>query len=380
MIARRKKIAYVSGTRADFGLMKSVLKAIDQHRGLKLQLYVTGMHLMRQFGQTIREVKRIFPKTKILKAMVSGDNHAAAAQFFAKVSMVVSREFTRNRPDLVFVLGDRPEMLAVACVCLYLGIPVAQLHGGERTGTVDELARHAITKLGSLHLPATADAAKRIRKLGEDPRRIKIVGAPAMDTILHARLPVRRQLLKHLGIKQALKSFILVTLHPISEDPEHAGGQMRLVLDAVASFGLPVVAIYPNADVGGKKMIAVLKQYQKQTDFYVFPSIRYENFLALEREAAVWVGNSSGALIEGAYFGTPVVNVGPRQLNRLRGNNVIDADYDLGQIRKAITSALQGKRVKSRSLWGDGRTGPRVAKLLSELPLSKSFQLKRITY
>src|SRR3989344_2450160 len=196
----KKKIAYISGTRADFGLMTPILRAIDRSKRLDLQVYATGMHLMPEFGNTVSYFKKEFPNTQKINAVFETDDRAGAVKFAAKFLNEVVKVFSRNRQDFVLTLGDRPEMLCAALACLYLGIPTGQVHGGDKTSIVDEIARHAITKLSHVHLTATEESASRIEKMGEEKRRIYIVGAPALDTILNEKLLTRKELCRQLGL------------------------------------------------------------------------------------------------------------------------------------------------------------------------------------
>src|SRR3989338_852932 len=336
---KKKKIAYVSGTRADFGLMTPVLKAVRASDKLELKLYATGMHLMPEFGETINHIRKEFPEVVPVQAVFEKDNRESAAKFTGDFLSKLTLEFGENRPDFVLILGDRVEMLCVAVACLYLGIPTGHLHGGEKTSTVDEIARHAITKLASIHFSATNESAERIRKMGEEEWRIRVVGAPALDVILNEELPTREALCRQLKLEPKDK-FMLITQHSVSEEIEEACRQMEETIAAAKEAGLPAVIIYPNADSGGRKMIDIIDKEKNNPLFRVFSSLEYKTFLALEREAAVWVGNSSGAMIESSSFKTPVVNIGTRQSGRQRGENVIDAGYDRNEIVSAINKSL----------------------------------------
>ncbi|MDP3696587.1 MAG: UDP-N-acetylglucosamine 2-epimerase [Candidatus Taylorbacteria bacterium] len=380
----RKKIAYVSGTRADFGLMTSVLKAIDRSKKLDLQIYATGIHLMPEFGKTIRHIKNEFPRVGSVNAVFKTDNRMGMSKFTGEFLKKLVTVFEKNRPDFVLTLGDRPEMLCTAIACLYLGIPTGQIHGGDKTSTVDELARHAITKLSHIHFPATEGSAERIRKMGEEVWRIHVVGAPALDMILNEKLPTRKELFTELGINPNQK-VILVTQHPVSEEIEDAERQMEETLAAVKKFKLPVVITYPHADAGVRRIMAVINREKSNPLFKIIPSLPYKQFLALEREAAVWIGNSSGALIESSSFRTPVVNIGTRQLGRQRGDNVMDVGYNTDEIKTAIYKSLYDKKylaklAKITNPWGDGKTGPRVAKILESITIDARLLTKQIAY
>lgn len=381
---KMKKIAYISGTRADFGLMTPILRAIDKSGKLNLQVYATGIHLMDKFGYTVSQVEKEFPGTKKIEATFNSDNRSGMANFTGDFITRLVSALSGNRPDLVLTLGDRPEMLCTAMACLYLGIPTGQVHGGEKTSTVDELARHAITKLSHLHFPATMESAERIKKMGEEDWRIHVVGAPALDAILHEKLPSREGLFNELGLDPKNK-FILITQHPVSEEVNDAANQMEITITAVKTFNLPSVIIYPHADAGGRKIIEVIDREKNNPLFHIFPNLAYKQFLATEREAAVWIGNSSGAMIESSSFHTPVVNIGTRQLGRQRGGNVIDVDYNKNEIITAIDKSLNNKKylaklAKITNPWGDGKTGPRVAKILENITIDSRLLTKQITY
>ena len=355
-----RSVAFVTGTRADFGLMLPVLRAIAKSPNLRLVVYATGMHLMPELGDTITEVESEFPDAIRLPATFAGDTRAAMAAFSSSLLSALVPRLAEDKPDILLTLGDRPEMLSAAHACLYLGIPTAHVHGGDVTSTVDEVARHAITKLSHLHFPATPDSAERILKMGEEPWRVHVVGAPALDRILNEKLPTREELFAKLNLDPR-ERILLVTQHAVSGEEESAASHMEETLDAAKRFGLPVVAIYPNADAGGRRMIDVI-----------------------EREAAAWIGNSSGAMIESASFKTPVVNVGTRQLGRLRGSNVIDVPHDREAIASAIARALDDAFRASlgdvTNPWGDGATGPRVARILEEIVVDSRLLSKRISY
>ncbi|OGY63552.1 MAG: UDP-N-acetyl-D-glucosamine 2-epimerase, UDP-hydrolysing [Candidatus Harrisonbacteria bacterium RIFCSPLOWO2_02_FULL_41_11] len=384
MSKKKKKIAYVSGTRADYGLMTSILKAIDKSPKLELSLYATGIHLMPKFGETAKDVKGEFSQTKRIPAVFESDDRLGMAKFSGEFLQKLVNEFNKNRPDFVLTLGDRPEMLAVAVACLYLGIPTGQISAGDRSFTVDELARHAITKLSYLHFPATKEAANRVIKMGEEAWRVHTVGAPGLDVILNEKLPSRKEVENYLNLKPGGK-FILLTQHPVSEEWRESGKQIKETLAALKKFKFPIVATYPHADAGGLKIIKVLEKEKTNPLFRIFPNVPYKMFLALQREAAVWVGNSSGAIVESSSFKTPVVNIGIRQLGRQHGDNVINVGYNSREIAVAIEKSLHNnKYLKKLSAiknpYGDGRTTKRVIRVLEQLKLNVALLKKQITY
>lgn len=379
-----KKIVYVSGTRADFGLMSHVLEKISQSQKLELQLYVTGMHLMKEFGYTVDTVKSQFSKVKILDAFFKDDKKKSIINFYAKLLLELNTAFAKNAPDFVLTLGDRPEMLAVSSACAYLGIPSGQLHAGDRSRTVDEMVRHAITKLSHLLFPATVDAAKRIEKMGEEKWRIHMVGAPAIDAIKNSQLLTRQEVLGLLRLKKD-SQYILFTWHPAIEEKDLIKEQTEALIKSIKFFKMPVVVIYPNSDPGSADIISVIEHEINNPQFRLIKNIKQDIFFALEKETCVWVGNSSAGIIESASFGTPVVNVGLRQQGRLHTQNVIDTPMSEEAIKNSIKKCLFDQRFRQKlknikNPWGDGKTGEKIVDLLEKLEINDKLRCKQIIY
>jgi GDP/UDP-N,N'-diacetylbacillosamine 2-epimerase (hydrolysing) len=320
------KVAYVTGTRADFGLMESLLRAINNDRGLRLLLFPTGMHLMKEFGETINQVKEEFKITRIINVTYQNDNRLSMALFTSKCLQQTAIAFNHYKPDLVLILGDRGEQLAAACAATYLNIPIIHLHGGEFSGTVDNPVRHAISQLASFHFVATKKSAQHLINADIDPKNIFIVGAPGLKEIKRPTIRRKRQ--------------IVVLQHP-AEFEKMAGEQIKITLKAVYSFALPTIIIYPNADPGGRTMIQIIKKFAKTHSFIkTYTSLPRDKFLNLLAQSSVLVGNSSAGIIEAPSLKLPVVNIGERQRKRERSNNVINVAYNIEQIKKAINQSL----------------------------------------
>jgi len=280
-------------------------------------------------------------------------------------------------------LGDRAEMLGGAIIGAYMSIPVAHVHGGEVSSTVDEFTRHAITKLSHIHLPATKKSAGRIIKMGEEPWRVHAVGAPGLDQILCERLPSKDEVFKRLGLN-GRKPPLLVVQHPVSIESDRAGDQMRMTLEAVLEKKQETVVIYPNADAGGREMISVIEEYRKYPFIHVFKNLAHDDYLCLLKHSSVLLGNSSSGIIEAPTFGLPAVNIGARQEGRERACNVIDAENDMESIKTAIDKATSSSfRKKSASCinpYGDGKTGPRIAGILAGIKIDNRLLQKKLAY
>ena len=380
-----RKIAVVTGTRAEYGILKPVLKAIKACPRLDLVLMVTGMHLSKEFGYTIKEIRKDgFKIDAKVEMLYTEDTGAAMAKSIGKCIQKMTEMLERIKPDFIVLLGDRAEMLAGAVAASYMGIPIAHLHGGEVSGSVDDSVRHAITKLAHIHFPATQESANRIIKMGEDPSKIFIVGAPSLDTILNEKPPERAELSKRYGLDLA-KPILLVLQHPVVTEADEAARQIKETLDAIVELKHQTILIYPNADAGGRRMIKVIKKYEKYPFIKSFKSIPYTDYLGLMKVVSVMIGNSSSGIIEAPSFHLPVVSIGTRQKGRERSTNVIDVGYDRGEIVKAVKKALcdrkfRAKVKKCKNPYGDGKASQRIVKVLSKIEITPKLLQKRITY
>ena len=364
--------------------MQSVLKAIEEHPKLELEIVATGMHLMPEFGLTIIEIKKDGFNIHAIEATYEDDNKESMTIFVGKFIQLLTNKVIEIKPDIILLLGDRGEMLAGAIIGAYLTIPVAHIHGGDITSTVDEPIRHAITKLANIHFPATENSAERITKMGEDHAKVFVVGASGLDTILSEKLIAPEELSKRYNLNLS-KPIILVVQHPVTTEVEDAPNQIHETLEAISELNYQTILIYPNADAGGRIMIEVIKEYEKYPFIRTFKSIPRKEYLSLMNIASVMVGNSSSGIIEAPSFGLPVVNVGSRQEGRERAENVMDVNYDKEQNKAAIKKALDDEKFKEKvknckSPYGKGKAGVRIADILSEIKIDKKILQKRLTY
>jgi GDP/UDP-N,N'-diacetylbacillosamine 2-epimerase (hydrolysing) len=380
-----RKIAVITGTRADYGILKSVLKEIEANKELQLSLIVSGMHLSSEFGYTVGEIEKDgFKIAAKIAALHREDTRASMAKSLGECLSGTAEALEKIDPHILLVLGDRGEMLASAVAATYMGIPIAHIHGGDISGNVDEPVRHTITKLAHIHFAATRESAKRIKRMGEEPWRIHVVGAPGLDPIQNGKVTE----LKEIAAKYRLdssKPVLLVLQHSIVTEAEDAASQIRQTLGAIKELKFQTVLIYPNADAGSRRMIKVIKEYEKCQFLRTFKSISHEDYLGLMRLVSVMVGNSSSGIIEAPSFGLPVVNIGTRQIGRQRAENVIDVGYDRDEIAKAVKKALFDQEFREKvkhckNPYGDGKAGKRIVKVLSEIELGKKLLEKRMMY
>ncbi|MGM0405316.1 MAG: UDP-N-acetylglucosamine 2-epimerase [Thermoplasmatota archaeon] len=379
-----RKIIYITGTRADYGLMRSVLKKIDDHPNLELEVVVTGMHLLEEFGRTIDEIEQDDFKVHVISSTFEHDDKKSMAVFVGDFIKKLSVKIEKIDPDFILLLGDRGEMLGGAVVGCYMSIPNVHLHGGEVTSTVDEMTRHAITKLSNIHLPATEKSAERIRRMGEDPEHIHIVGAPGLDSVLNEDLISEDELEKKYEIDLS-EPLLMVVQHPVTMEVEEAGEQIKKTLEVIKGLKQQTILVYPNADAGGRKMIDEIKKFEDLSFISTYKSIPRKDYLSLLRNSDVLVGNSSSGIIEAPSFSLPVVNIGTRQRGRERATNVIDVGYDKKEIRKAIERCLNDENFKKEikdinNPYGDGETAERVTDILSVVEIDDKLLQKELTF
>jgi GDP/UDP-N,N'-diacetylbacillosamine 2-epimerase (hydrolysing) len=364
-----RHICYVSGTRADFGLMRTTLQAIQTAPDLRLSVIVTGMHLSPRHGGTATEIEAAgLDVAARVEVPLEDATGAAMARNIGTMVIAFTDALERLRPDLVLLLGDRGEMLAGALAAIHLNIPVAHVHGGERSGTIDEPVRHAISKLSHLHFTATAQARQRLIDMGERADRVWATGAPGLDGLSPAPAVDRATLLAEQGL-DAARPFALLMLHPVHQEAGQAGEQAEALLDALRGTGLQILALMPNSDAGSAELRAALAAAGGASGFALVTHLPRDRFLAAMAFAEIMVGNSSAGIIEAASFGTPVLNVGRRQHLRERNRNVLDVAADRDAIAQGLAQLLAGGRFAPANLYGDGRAGERIVRLLRETPL-----------
>jgi len=379
------KVAVVTGTRAEYGILYLVLKAIDARPNLRLSLVVTGMHLSHEFGYTVREIEGDgFKIDARVDMLLSSDTPGAMARSVGLGIIGMAQAWEQLKPDIILLLGDRVEPLAATIAAAYMNIPVAHIHGGDVCGNIDNPARHAITKFAHIHFPATKKSAERIVRIGEEEWRVHIVGSPGLDMILSEPLLSAEELTRRFRLDLS-KPPVLLVQHSVTTQVEEAANQMRETLEAIVKLGYPTILIYPNSDAGGRRMIEVIKQYEKYPSIKIFKSLPRKEYLSLMKVASIIVGNSSSGIVEAPSFGLPAVNIGIRQEGRERGKNIIDVGYNKQEIIEAMEKALTDKEFlrevkKCENPYGDGKTAPRIAEILSQIEITPQLLQKRIAY
>lgn len=378
-----RRILYLSGTRADFGLMRHTLQTTAAQDGLEVAVVATGMHLDPAYGNTIDDITasglRVAGR---VPSDVQARDGAGMARAVGQTLLGLTDILAAERPDVLLLLGDRGEMLAGAIAALHLGIPSIHLHGGERSGTVDEPVRHAISKLAALHFCATAQSRERLVALGEEPGRIHVVGAPGLDDLPAAADLPRSAALEAVGLPPR-RAYALVVFHPVVQESGDAAAQTEALLAGLRAAGagteFDLVWLAPNADAGSGVIETVLRA-QTWAGFRRITHLPRPQYLAALRHAVLLAGNSSSGIIEAASFGTPVINVGSRQHLRERNRNTTDVPPEADAIAAAARAARTHGRWAPHNVYGDGATARRVARLLATLPLTGDLLHKANTF
>lgn len=377
----RRRVLAVTGSRAEYGSMRPVFGAIASSIDLELQMLVTGMHLAPQFRHSLDEIEA--DAFGVLHRMpVYPENGAGAAMARALgQSVIAATEVLRSvLPDIVLLQGDRGEMLAAAVGAAHLNIPIVHMSGGDRTGTIDDAVRNAITSFAHVHLTTCSESSERLRSMGESSARILQVGEPALDVIL-GLTPLSREVLCAELDLDSERPIVLATQHSVTDEASAAGAQVRETLAALTSLGMQTVFTYPNTDSGYEAIVEALESWQPRANLRVVPHLGQLRYLSLMREAAVVVGNSSSGILEAPSFAVPVVNIGTRQHRRTRANNVIDATCDRSAIEGAIRRALHDLDFRAglrdcRNPYGDGRCAERTSDILRRLRLGHALTAK----
>lgn len=386
MPLQRRRICVVTGTRAEYGLLVPIMQRIQASSRLLLQVVATGMHLAPEYGHTVDLIRQDgFPVSAEVHMLLSGDSASAMAKGVGIGILEMTQAFDMLNPDIVVVLGDRVEAFAAAAAASLSGRIVAHIHGGERTaGGLDEYMRHAITKLAHLHFTATAESRERVVRLGERPEYVWAVGAPGLDTLRLAAEVSQAELETRLGFELPDR-YVLLVHHPVSTFPERAVEEIRTVLRALDRVGLPVIALGPNSDAGGRALAEELRSWCVDRGHHFLINLPRLLFLALMRQALALVGNTSSGIIEGASLGLPYVLVGDRQHGRERAANVLETSCDVDAIEQTLRrviadTAFRAQLKKLKNPYGDGHAAERIVEVLERVPLGPNLKRKMITY
>ena len=377
----KRKIIVTTGTRAEYGILRPILREIIKKKKLELILVVTGTHLSKKYGMTINEIKKDkFKIYETFKFLPNDDTRFSVAKSLGEGVIQFAKIFKKVKPDINLILGDRDEMFASAIAAYHMNIPNAHIHGGDVSGSIDEYSRHAITKISNIHFAATEKSKRRIIKMGENPKFVYLTGSTSIDELRNNKILSKSQFEKKYGFKLT-KNLIVLVQHPVTTQIASTKKHIQNTLKAIEYFGYRTIIIAPNSDAGSNIIFQNIKQFANSHNFVrVFSSLPRSDFLCLIKNCGALVGNSSSGLIEASYFGTSVVNIGIRQQGREKGHNVLDAKSEsIISIKRTISRALK-KNTKPSYLYGVGTSSPKIAQYLEKIKLSSELIEKRLTY
>lgn len=382
------KVCVVTGTRAEYGLLRPLMEKINSHERMELKLVVTGTHLALKFGHTVDEIiEDGFTDYCEIDILEDEDSKYKMAVSTGNATREFATYFENNRPDIVVILGDRFEMLSVATAAHLMGIPIAHISGGDVTeGAVDDGIRHCITKLSSLHFPGCEQSAKRIIQMGEQPETVFNVGEPGVENCLNTKLLTREELAENLKFADILGDYSIVTFHPVTMENDTAGEQLNELIKAMDEVrGMSYIITLANADAGGRTVNDIWEEEaKKHSNWYVISSLGVVRYLSAVKNAKAVIGNSSSGIIEAPAMHVPTVNIGDRQKGRMMAESVICCEPVKEQIATAIKKACSNEHLSGMknmvSPFGDGRTSGLICEELFRFLSCDRTENKKVFY
>lgn len=379
----KRKVVITTGTRADYGFLRPVIRRMIASKKIKPYVIVTGTHLSKKHGMTINEIKKDgLPIYATIKMMPKDDTLYSMSRTLGEGIIGFSDIFKKLQPHINLVLGDRDEMFASAIAAYHMNIPNAHIHGGDKSGGLDEYTRHAITKISNIHFAATKISRKRIIKMGEDSNHVYFTGSPSIDDLRDGEISSKKELETKYHTSFGNDTVLLVQ-HPVTTQVYNVEKQISNTLNAIIQLKKSIIAIAPNSDAGGMKIFNYLKKYSQKYEFIkLYPSVPRRDYLGMLNNCAALIGNSSSGFIEASFFSIPVVNIGIRQQEREGGTSVINVkDMSSRSILLATLKALSMPRKKKKKfIYGNGTAAIKIVKILEKINLNSGLIEKTISY
>jgi UDP-hydrolysing UDP-N-acetyl-D-glucosamine 2-epimerase len=374
-----KNICVVIGSRANYSSIKSAMTAISNNPKLTLQVVATASSLLDRYGSVVDLIRNDgFEINEEIFTLLEGENPLTMAKTTGLGLIELTTVFNRLKPNFVITVGDRFETMATALAAAYMNIPLVHTMGGEVTGTIDESIRHAITKFAHIHFPASIDAYDRIIKLGENPDNVFMVGCPRIDLVAEilqsdpGALNIEPDLfLGGVGEKLDLTNdFVLVSQHPVTTEYGEGENQIFSTLNAINNLNIQAIVLWPNSDAGSEDIAKGIRKWREKNigkKMHFFKNLPIDTYVRLMKRTKCLVGNSSSGIREGAFIGTPCVNIGTRQNRRERGMNVIDVENNEAEIEKAISKQIEHGIYPMDPIYGTGNAGLQISEILTNL-------------
>ena len=376
----QRKIMVVTGSRAEYGLLKPVMEKITVSDQLLLQVVATGMHLIKEKGHTVDEIKKDFTVDNEIDMELYDDKCETLVKALGIGIKKLVDVFIEKKPDIILILGDRNEALAAAITAAQLNIPVAHIHGGDITnsGTIDESIRFSITDFAHIHFAATEKSAERIRKVGEEEHRIIFSGSPAIDAIINSSRSTKEEIMKKYQLDNT-KPFVMFVHNPVTIDPKGSLHDIKIILEVLAEVGIQIIAVHPNADNGSEAMINEINKYKDNDNFKIHKNIEHQDYLTLLSYANFLIGNSTSGIIEAPTLKTPVLNIGERQKGREYFGYIKFLKPDKDVIQVGVNNTLKNnfEFPNENNPYGEGKASEKIVKVLSDVKLGLNMIRKR---
>ena len=369
----KKKIVFLTGTRADFGKLRPLIEIVNNSNEFECHIFVTGMHTLSRYDFTYREVEKRGYKNVFV--FTNQNNFENTDIMLANTIKGFSNFVKKISPDMIVIHGDRLEALAGAIVGSFNNILVSHIEGGELTGTIDESIRHAVSKLSHIHFVSNEDAKKRLIQMGEIEERIFAIGSPDIDIMMKKDLPTKEGLKKYYDMQ--FEKYAILIFHPVTTELDDLENQTNELVSGAIDSKRNYVIIYPNNDPGSEIILNVYKKLENNANFRIYPSLRFEYFLTLLKNADFIIGNSSSGIIEAEIYSVPTINVGTRQKNRSSNESIMNVESKKEKILDSI-SKVDGKEIKSSFSFGDGKSTKRffdviLSEKIWDVSLQKQF-------
>lgn len=366
MILNKKRIVFLTGTRADFGKLKSLIKVAQESIEFEVHIFATGMHMNSKYGKTVNEIfKSGFHNVYMY---INHDDINHMDRILAKTIDGLSHYIAEISPDLIIVHGDRVETLAGAIVGSLNNILVAHIEGGEISGTIDELIRHSVSKLAHIHLVCNEKAKFRLLQMGELEKNIAVIGSPDMDIMFSDDLPKLSDVTDYYEIE--FENFAIAMLHPVTTESELTDQHSSEFVEALIRSNHNYVVIYPNNDIGSDIILKNYNKFINNDRFKVFPSLRFEYFLTLLKNADFIIGNSSAGIREAPEYGISTIDIGTRQLNRMKIDSIVHVNNDMNEILSAIDTVNEKNHnsvIEKKKYFGEGKSDVLFLELLKKV-------------
>ena len=356
----KKKIVFLTGTRADFGKLKSLISITQKSERYEVHIFVTGMHMNSVYGSTVNEV--IESGFKNIFQFINHDSTENMDRTLAKTIDGFSHYIGQIDPDLIILHGDRVETMAGSIVGSLNNILVAHIEGGEVSGTIDELIRHSVSKMSHIHLVSNKNAKQRLTQIGELEETIYILGSPDLDLMNHDKLPLLSNVKKHYDIN--FSHYAIAMFHPVTTEYNNIKDQIKYFVDSLLESKENYIVIYPNNDIGSNEILEEYKRLEGNNKFKIYPSLKFEYFLTLLKNANYIVGNSSAGIREAPYYKIPTIDIGTRQNDRFSSESIFHCDYNLNSILRAITLSKDYKIENIELPFGSGRSDEMLLEIL----------------